>query len=331
MGFEMAKRLALAAVVPATCAGSATSDSSDFARAGTQRLSNDTGSRLSPGRRPSVVVWNRTRAKAEPLIQYGAKIADHLSELADCDVVFCMVSTWNDVKEVVAGPGGLLSKGKAPRIVVECSSISLEGSAELRAMLAKHGSHLLAAPVSGNAKVIKAGKLSFVCSGPREVFDEVLPLLRMIAPAASYVGDGELARIVKICHNVLLGVVTQSLAEITILAQKAGVPRHAFLDFINQSVMGSVFSRYKTPAFVNLDFKVTFTPYLLRKDMDLGLDAGRKYEVPMPLASATRDLIQSMMGNGLTEEDFATLILQQARASGIDLEPENVPVNDGLS
>ena len=92
----------------------------------------------------------------------------------------------------------------------------------------------------------------------------------MIAPAASYVGEGELARIVKICHNVFLGVVTQSLAEITVLAQKAGVPRHAFLEFMNQSVMGSMFSRYKTPAFVNLDFKVTFTPQLLRKDLDLG-------------------------------------------------------------
>jgi 3-hydroxyisobutyrate dehydrogenase len=92
-----------------------------------------------------------------------------------------------------------------------------------------------------------------------------------------------------------------------------------------------VFSRYKTPAFVNLDFKVTFTPTLLRKDMDLGLDAGRKFNVPMPLASLTRDLIQSMMGNGMTEEDFATLILQQAKASGFALEPENVKVSDGLT
>jgi 3-hydroxyisobutyrate dehydrogenase len=278
-----------------------------------------------------ITVWNRTRAKAGPLIEYGAKVADHVSDLAGCDIVFCMVSTWNDVKEVIAGPDGMLSGPGAPRIVVECSSISLEGSAELRELLAARGTQLLAAPVSGNAKVIKAGKLSFVCSGPKPVFNEVEPLLKLIAPAASYVGDGELARIVKICHNVFLGVVTQSLAEITLLAQKAGVPRHAFLEFMNQSVLGSVFTRYKTPAFVNLDFKVTFTPYLLRKDLDLGLDAGRRYEVPMPLASATRDLVQAMMGNGFTEEDFATLIVQQARASGVELRPENVPVDDGLS
>jgi 3-hydroxyisobutyrate dehydrogenase-like beta-hydroxyacid dehydrogenase len=279
-----------------------------------------------------LTVWNRTRAKAEPLSKHGAKIASALSELAACDIVFVMVSTWDDVREVIAGPGGLLS-ADAPRtrLIVECSSISLEGSAELRSLLAERGIELLAAPVSGNAKVIEAGRLSFVCSGPRPAFDRALPYLRMIAPAASYVGEGELARIVKICHNVFLGVVIQSLAEITVLAQKAGVPRHAFLDFINQSVMGSTFTRYKTPALVNLDFKITFTPALLRKDLDLGLNAGREFDVPMPLASFTRDQVQALIGLGLGDEDFAKLIVLQARASGIELEPENVPVNDGLA
>ena len=276
-----------------------------------------------------VLVWNRTRAKAEPLAKHGAKIADGLPDLAACDIVFCMVSTWGDVQQVMHA---MLAKAKqVPRLVIECSSISLEGSAELRRMLAARGIDYLAAPVSGNAKVIKAGKLSFVCSGPKKSFDQALPLLKMIAPAASYVGEGELARIVKICHNVFLGVVAQSLAEVTILAQKAGVPRHAFLEFLNQSVMGSMFTRYKTPAFVNLDFKVTFTPELLRKDMDLGLDAGRKFEVPMPLAAAARDQIQAMIGRGLGEEDFAALLVQQAQASGIALKPENVEVKDGLS
>ncbi len=284
-----------------------------------------------------IQVWNRTRAKAEPLAKDGAKIVNTLPELAGCDIVFVMVSTWNDVKEVVSGAAGLLSKsqpgkGPAPRIVVECSSISLEGSAELRRILEPYGTQYVASPVSGNAKVIKAGKLTFVCSGPKKAYEEVAPLLARIAPlGGSYVGDGELSRIVKICHNVMLGVVTQCMAEITVLAEKAGVPRHAFLEFLNKSVMGSTFTRYKAPAFVNLDFHVTFTPYLLRKDLDLGLEAGRKFEVPMPLASITRDLIQSMMGRGMTEEDFSKLLVQQAEASGLALEPENVKVGDGLS
>ena len=275
-----------------------------------------------------ILVWNRTKEKAKPLEKYGAKVADELAELASRDVVFCMVSTWKDVKEVITK---LLSGKAKPKMIIECSSISLEGSAELRQLLTEKGISYLAAPVSGNAKVIKAGKLTFVCSGPKKAFDAALPLLNRMGTGASYVGEGELARIVKICHNVFLGVTIQSLCEITILAQKAGVPRHAFLDFMNKSVMGSTFSKYKTPALVNLDFKVTFTPQLLRKDMDLGLDAGRKYEVPMPLASATRDLIQSMIGQGWTEQDFATLVLQQAEASGLKLKPENVEVGDGLS
>jgi len=279
-----------------------------------------------------VTVWNRTREKAQPLASYGAKVAATLADLAACDVVFVMVSAWKDVKEVIAGTHGLLSAADVKtKLVVECSSISLEGSAELRQMLRERGIDLLAAPVSGNAKVIKAGRLSFVCSGPRAAFDAALPFLRMIAPAASYVGEGELARMVKICHNVFLGVVTQSLAEITVLAQKAGVPRHAFLDFMNQSVMGSTFTRYKTPAFVNLDFKVTFTPELLRKDLDLGLDAGRQFEVPLPLASLTRDILQSLIGHGTHDEDFAKLLVHHAKASGLDLAAENVAVDDGLS
>jgi 3-hydroxyisobutyrate dehydrogenase len=297
---------------------------------GTGRMGFEMARRLAKGG-CDLTVWNRTRAKAEPLAKDGAKIVGSLAELTGCDIVFCMVSTYDDVKEVVAGPKGLLSGSAKPRMLVECSSISLEGSAELRKILEAKKVELLSAPVSGNAKVIKAGKLTFVVSGPKSAYDAAAPYLDMMGQGSSYVGEGELSRIVKICHNVMLGVVTQCMAEITVLAQKAGVPRHAFLDFLNKSVMGSTFTRYKAPAFVNLDFHVTFTPYLLRKDMDLGLAAGRKFEVPMPLASITRDLIQSMMGTGMTEEDFSTLLLQQAKASGIELKPENKAVGDGLS
>src|SRR3989440_7881539 len=297
---------------------------------GTGRMGFEMAQRLAQAG-CDLAVWNRTRAKAGPLAKDGAKIVDRLPDLAGCDIVFCMVSTYEDVKEVIAGSKGLLSGSAKPRMVVECSSISLEGSAELRKILDAKRVELLSAPVSGNAKVIKAGKLTFVVSGPRAAYDAAAPYLDMMGQGSSYVGKGELSRIVKICHNVMLGVVTQCMAEITVLAQKAGVPRHAFLDFLNKSVMGSTFTRYKAPAFVNLDFHVTFTPYLLRKDMDLGLEAGRKLEVPMPLASITRDLIQSMMGAGMTEEDFSTLLLQQAKASGIELKPENKAVGDGLS
>jgi 3-hydroxyisobutyrate dehydrogenase-like beta-hydroxyacid dehydrogenase len=274
-----------------------------------------------------IAVWNRTKAKADPLSKYGAKVVNQLEDLSTRDILFVMVSTYDDVKEVL---GKALAKGK-PKMVVECSSISLEGSAELRQFLTTRGVEYLAAPVSGNAKVIKAGKLTFVVSGPKSAYEKAKPYLDMMGTGSSYVGEGELARIAKICHNVMLGVVIQNLCEITILAQKAGMPRHAFLDFLNKSVMGSMFTRYKAPALVNLDFHVTFTPKLLRKDLDLGLDAGREFEVPMPLTSLTRDLLQQMIGQGMTEQDFSTLLLMEAKASGIELQPENVQVGDGLS
>jgi 3-hydroxyisobutyrate dehydrogenase-like beta-hydroxyacid dehydrogenase len=274
-----------------------------------------------------IAVWNRTREKALPLEKSGAKVVNRLDELSTKDILFVMVSTYDDVKEVL---GKALVKGK-PKMVVECSSISLEGSAELRDMLRSKGIEYLAAPVSGNAKVIKAGKLTFVVSGPKQAYATAKPYLDMMGVGSSYVGEGELARIAKICHNVMLGVVIQNLCEITILAEKAGMPRHAFLDFLNKSVMGSMFTRYKTPALVNLDFHVTFTPKLLRKDLDLGLDAGRQFEVPMPLTSLTRDLLQQMIGQGMTEQDFSTLLLMEAKASGMALQPEDVQVGDGLS
>lgn len=301
---------------------------------GTGRMGFDMARRLARGG-CDLTIWNRTRAKAEPLAGDGAKIADKLTDLAGCDIVFVMVSTWNDVKEVISGPQGLLSKAKggsgAPRILVECSPLSLDASIELRQTLAACGTQLLAAPSSGGARMIRAGKLAFVVSGPKAAYDATAPYLAMIGQVAAYAGDGELARIVKICHNVMLAVVTQSMAEVTVLAEKAGVPRHAFLDFLNKSAMGSTFTRYKSPAFVNLDFTITLPPSLLRKDVDLGLEAGRKFDVPMPLASITRDLIQSTIGLGMNAQDFAVLLVQQARASGIELKPENVPVDDGLS
>jgi 3-hydroxyisobutyrate dehydrogenase len=278
-----------------------------------------------------ISVWNRTRSKAEPLKEYGAKVVDHLSELADCDIVFTMVGNGDDVKEVLFGASGVMSRGKAPKIVVDSTSISIPDSADIRAELARHGVKMLAAPVSGNAKVIKAGKLTIVASGPKDAYEAVFPYLDSLGTGSTYVGDGELSRIAKICHNVMLAVVIQNLCEITVLAEKAGMPRHAFLDFLNKSVMGSMFTRYKTPALVNLDFAVTFTPHLLRKDVDLGLSAAREHEVPMPLTSITRDTIQALIGNGYADQDFATLLLLQAKASGIELKSENVKVGDGLS
>jgi 3-hydroxyisobutyrate dehydrogenase len=278
-----------------------------------------------------LAVYNRTRAKAEPLGELGATLVDSPAELSDREIVFTMLAGSEDFMEVVSGPSGLLSDtSSAPRIVVDSTTVSTEASEQVRNRAAERDVALLAAPVSGNPKVVAAGLLTFVVSGPEPAYREAEPYLAVLGQSATYVGEGERARVAKICHNLLLGVVAQSVAEITVLAEKDGIPRAALLEFINHSVMGSMFTRYKTPALVKLDYSPTFTPALLRKDFDLGFALANDLTVPMPVAAAAREAVQALMGRGRTEEDFAALLDLQAEASGLELEPEDAEVTDGL-
>ena len=285
-------------------------------------------------------IWNRTRAKAEPLAKLGARVMDNLLELKEVDILFSIVSTGKDLDQVYFGRNSISGHGgRIPKIFVDCSTIAVDESAAIRDRLRQLGSEFVAAPVSGNAKVIKAGRLSAVISGPESACKAVTPLLEIMAPqGVSYVGEGELARICKIAHNVMLGVVIENLIEITLLANKMGVPRHAFLAFINNSVMGSMFTRYKTSALVNLDWTTTFTPELLRKDIDLGLALGREWGVPMPVTAATREVLQTHFGaatlkhdpDAYLQKDFAALMETMALAAGMKLKSESKDVPTGL-
>jgi 3-hydroxyisobutyrate dehydrogenase-like beta-hydroxyacid dehydrogenase len=277
-----------------------------------------------------VSVYNRTRAKAQPLAALGAKIVDSAAGLAGCHIVFATVGTSQDLLDAVLGPGGLMTGEAVPSTLVDCSTISADASAHVRERVGARGADLLAAPVMGNPRVARAGKLTLAVSGPRAAFDAAEPYLNLLGAGATYVGEGELARIVKLCHNLLLGTVAQSMAEITILAQKSGVAREAFLACINSSVMGSLFTRYKTPAYVNLDFTPTFTATLLRKDFDLGLAAAREREVPLPVAATVHQIVQTLVGRGYGEQDFAALLELQAQSAGLDLISEDADVSDGL-
>src|SRR5262245_40392070 len=141
----------------------------------------------------TVSIWNRTRAKAEPLATLGGRIAGTPAELAGCDLVFIMVSTGKDLEQVLFGEGGVAAggKGSAPKIIVDCSSISVQESAACRAKLEALGTAFLAAPVSGNGKVVKAGKLSAVASGPQSAFEVAKPYMLSFAPrGVAYVGEG---------------------------------------------------------------------------------------------------------------------------------------------
>ncbi|MGB6285555.1 MAG: NAD(P)-dependent oxidoreductase [Xanthobacteraceae bacterium] len=287
-----------------------------------------------------VSIWNRTRAKAEPLAKIGGKVVDRLADLKSVDVLFSIVATGPDVQDVLYGKDGVAAgSGRMPPVVVDCSTIAVEESAVIRNKLEELGADFVASPVSGNAKVIKAGQLSAVVSGVEAACKIAMPLIEVFAPrGVSYVGEGELARVCKIAHNVMLGVVIENLIEITLLTNKMGVPRHAFLAFLNNGVMGSMFTRYKSSALVNLDWTTTFTPELMRKDLDLGLELGREMDVPMPVTAATREVLQSHFGAAMLQKnpqdylqkDFAALAETMALAAGMKLVSENKNLPTGL-
>ncbi len=266
-----------------------------------------------------VAVYNRTPAKAAALGEAGATVVDCIADLAGRSIVFVIVSSDSAFAAVAAE---VLAAGP-PDVLIDCSTVSADVSARVRADAAEVGTALLAAPVSGNPGAVAAGNATLVVSGPADAFKQAEPVLRALGHAVTYVGDGEVARLVKLCHNVFLGVVIQSLVEITVLANKAGVPRTAFLDFLNSSVLGSTFTNYKAHALTELDFTPTFTTHLLRKDLDLGLAAARDLEVPMPLAAAAHQIVQAAIGAGHAEQDFAALIVEEARAAGISLQAED--------
>ncbi len=276
--------------------------------------------------------FNRTRAKAEPLKAHGAKLADDPAGLVDRDVVFTMVSTAADLKQVTTDRGGVLADpARAPKVLVDCSTVAAEDSAEIRAAAAARGTQFLVASVSGNDQVARAGKLRVFVSGPRDAYDAAAPFLACFGTSVSYIGEADLARAVKIGHNLFLGIVYQALAECTVLAEKQGVPRHVFLEAINNSVLGSPYTRYKSPGIVNLDFTVTFSNALLLKDLDLGLGAAVKAGAELPLTRVVRDLAQACVAASGPEADYTTLLLRQAQASRLELKAEKADVHDGLA
>ena len=279
-----------------------------------------------------LTVYNRTREKVAGLADQGAKVVDTPAKLADRDLVFTMVSDPAAFRQVTVGPEGVFSvPGTSPKILIDSSTVSTDASEEVRRVASEHGCALLAAPVSGNPKVVKAGRLTVVASGPADAYEQALPYLEVFGVGVSYVGDGDAARLVKICHNLLLGIVTETLAETAVLAERAGITRADYMKFINMSVMGSTFTKYKTPTIVNLDFTPSFTGHLLRKDFELGLEAGRQLDVPLPTAAAVHQMIVAMIGRGYGEEDFMRLLTMEAESAGLAIHPEDADVGDGLS
>jgi 3-hydroxyisobutyrate dehydrogenase-like beta-hydroxyacid dehydrogenase len=269
-----------------------------------------------------VTAWNRTIAKVSELQFHGARVAPSIADLGHCDVVFVMVAKPTDLEQVVFDDGGILAADNRPRVVVSCATVDPATSARVRAALEAQGVGYLAAPISGNPHVVADGRSTFVVSGPRATFEEVQELLEIIARAAMWVGEHEEAITVKICHNLYLGMIAQSVSEVTVLAEKSGVDRALFLNFLDSTGLAMPWVHNRTPDLLSLDWTPTFTTELLRKDFELGMDCARSAEAPMPLAASVLQLLQTAIGRGYRDADFLSLFAVQAASAGLDVRPQ---------
>jgi 3-hydroxyisobutyrate dehydrogenase len=269
----------------------------------------------------SVSVWNRTPEKCDALVAKGAALASTPSVAADNDVVFSMLLDDVALENLYTREDGVLS-GTA-KVWVDCSSISPEAAEKAAKVASAHGVHFINSPVSGNPGVVRSGRLIFAVSGSVEGIEIAKPYLDAIGRAVHVVGDSNQASVVKICTNALLGVLMETLSEVTVLAESAGVKRSDVLAFINDSAVGSPFSTYKTPALVALDTTPTFTNEASVKDMKLALALAQKSGVNLPLVDASRvryeKLVETGLGSGL---DIVATILQVAKESNIELGTE---------
>jgi 3-hydroxyisobutyrate dehydrogenase-like beta-hydroxyacid dehydrogenase len=286
---------------------------------GTGRMGAAMATRLIDAGTP-MTVWNRTASKTAPLVARGAVAAAGISGLAGCGLVFVTVSTPADLEQVIMGEHGLLSGTRVPGIIVDCSTVSAEVSAKVRAAAREAGAGFLACPVSGNPHVVAEGGACLVASGPADVFDQARPYLEQIARVVVYAGPEEQSRLVKLCHNLYLGMMVQALVEVISLAEKGGTDRETFLAYLNGTVISSDWIRKRTDDLVRRDWTPTFTTELLRKDFDLGLGAARSLEVPMPVGSLVYQLIQSAIAAGAREQDFLSLYEQQARIAALEAD-----------
>jgi 3-hydroxyisobutyrate dehydrogenase-like beta-hydroxyacid dehydrogenase len=260
-----------------------------------------------------LLVYNRTAAKAEPLADRGAAVADTSEELAKrVDVVLTSLPNDEALESVADEVVGAMRPGS---VLADLSTVSPEASVRVASLADEASVGYLRAPVSGNPTVVRAGNLSFIVSGPRQALDRVKPALETIGPTIHYVGEGEQARIVKLALNLMIAGLAQLMSEALVLAEASDVSRKDLLETMASSAVGAPFVKYKTEPLLNDDFSATFTTALMEKDIDLILDAAKQAGVELPVAQEMKSLLRATAEAGYADDDFMALYLRQRSAS----------------
>jgi 3-hydroxyisobutyrate dehydrogenase len=266
----------------------------------------------------TVTGYNRTKSKADWLIQRGMKWASSPHEAAAAsDVMFSMVTNTAALQAIVEGPGGILEGLGPGKIYADISTVSPEFSRKLAEKVRERGADMVDSPVSGSVITLQEGKLSVMVGGRKETFERLKPLLLDIGPKVTYVGDNGLALVMKIATNLSLAVQMLAFSEGVLLAEKSGISRNAAVEVLTNSAIASPMIKYRGPFVLELPKEAWFNVNMMQKDMLLALELGRKLDVPMPTTAVTNEFLTAARAIGLVDEDFAVVFDVLAHMSGV--------------
>jgi 3-hydroxyisobutyrate dehydrogenase-like beta-hydroxyacid dehydrogenase len=266
----------------------------------------------------AVVGYNRTRSKAQPLIDAGMKWGDSPRAVAAAaDIVFAMVTNSAALDAIVNGSDGLLAGIGTGKVFVDISTVSPEVSRATASKIREKGADMLDAPVSGSVITLQEGKLSVMVGGRRETFDRVKPVLHDIGPKVTYVGPNGLAVAMKIATNLGLAVQMLAFSEAVLLAEKSGIARETAVDVLTHSVIASPMVQYRGPFVLKMPEEAWFNVNMMQKDMNLALEMGRALNIPLPTTAITNEFLTAARGMGHTEQDFAVVFDVLAEMSGV--------------
>jgi 3-hydroxyisobutyrate dehydrogenase-like beta-hydroxyacid dehydrogenase len=262
--------------------------------------------------------YNRTRAKADWLVEKGMVFAATPKAVCEAaDIVFVMVTNSASLEAVAGGPDGLLAGLSPGKVLIEMSTVSPAVSRALAAKVRERGADMVDAPVSGSIVTLQQGKLSVMVGGHRATFDRIKPILDDVGPKVTYVGDNGLALVMKIASNLSLAVQMLAFSEGVLLAEKSGIPRATAVEVLTHSAIASPMVVYRGPFVLQMPKEAWFNVNMMQKDMLLALELGRQVDVPLPTTAVTNEYLTAARAMGLVEEDFATVFKVLARMSGV--------------
>jgi 3-hydroxyisobutyrate dehydrogenase-like beta-hydroxyacid dehydrogenase len=266
----------------------------------------------------TVTGYNRTKQKAQWLIEKGMKWADTPCGVAEAsDVTISMVTNSAALEEVAHGSNGVLAGLKTGKVLVDMSTVSPEVSKRLAEKVRTQGADMVDAPVSGSVITLQQGKLSIMVGGHKETFERVKPLLLDIGPKVTYVGENGLALVMKIATNISLMAQMTAFSEGVLLAEKSGIAREVAVDVLTHSAIASPMVQYRGPFVLQMPEEAWFNVNMMQKDMLLALELGRKVDVPLPISSAGNELLTAARAMGFKGQDFAVVFEVLARMSGV--------------